>query len=47
METGANDVYVIERSDGGEVLVPAIKECILEVDIPGRQMKIHVMAGLV
>ena len=47
METGANDVYVIRRADGGEVLIPAIKECILDVDIPGRLMKIHVMAGLV
>lgn len=47
METGSNDVYVIRRADGGEVLIPAIKECILDVDIPGRLMKIHVMAGLV
>ena len=29
METGANDVYIIEMSDGKEVLVPAIKQCIL------------------
>ncbi len=28
METGANDVYVIEVPEHGEVLVPAIKECI-------------------
>lgn len=33
METGANDVYIIEMSDGKEVLVPAIKQCILDVDI--------------
>lgn len=47
METGANDVYVIEHPSKGEVLVPAIKECILDVDIPGGQMKIHVMDGLI
>lgn len=47
IETGANDVYVIGRADGSEVLIPAIKECVLDVDIPGRRMKIHVMAGLV
>ena len=46
MATGANDVYVIDHPSAGEVLVPAIKECILEVDIPGRKMKIHVMEGL-
>ena len=47
METGANDVYVIEHPSEGEVLVPAIKECILDVDIENRQMKIHVMNGLI
>ena len=47
METGANDVYVIEHPSEGEVLVPAIKECILDVDIENRQMKIHVMTGLI
>lgn len=47
METGANDVYVIAHKTAGEVLVPAIKDCILEVDIPGRKMKIHVMDGLI
>lgn len=46
LETGANDVYVIRRPTAGEVLIPAIKECILDVDIPGRLMKIHVMDGL-
>ncbi len=47
MATGANDVYVIDHPSAGEVLVPAINECILEVDIPGRKMKIHVMDGLI
>ena len=47
METGANDVYVIEHPSEGEVLFPAIKECILDVDIENRQMKIHVMNGLI
>ncbi len=47
METGANDVYVIDHPVKGEVLIPAIKECILDVDIEGGQMKIHVMDGLI
>ena len=46
LTTGANDVYMIDHPSAGEVLVPAIKECILEVDIPGRRMKLHVMDGL-
>lgn len=47
METGANDVYIIESKEHGEVLVPAIKDCILEVDIRENRMKIHLMEGLV
>ena len=47
METGANDVYIIDSLEHGEVLVPAIKQCILEVDIENRKMVIHLMEGLV
>lgn len=46
METGANDVYIIDMTDGREVLIPAIKECILHVDMEAGVMKIHVMDGL-
>lgn len=46
METGANDVYIIDMPDGREVLIPAIKECILDVDMEAGVMKIHVMDGL-
>ena len=46
IETGANDVYVIALEDGTELLVPAIKECILDVDVENRKMIIHVMEGL-
>lgn len=47
METGANDVYVIDTEAHGEVLVPAIKECILDVDVKNRKMTIHLMDGLI
>lgn len=47
IETGANDVYVIENAEHGEVLVPAIKECIRSVDIDKGQMMIHLMDGLI
>lgn len=46
METGANDVYVIETDDGKEVLVPAIHDCILKVDVENRRMEIHLLEGL-
>ena len=47
IETGANDVYIIESSEHGEVLVPAIKECILDINIEEQKMQIHLMDGLV
>ena len=46
METGANDVYVIDLTDGRELLLPAIKQCVLEVDPEGGFMKIHILEGL-
>lgn len=46
METGANDVYVVSTDEGKEVLLPAIKECILKVDLEQNQMTIHLMKGL-
>ncbi len=44
--TGANDVYEIKMKDGRELLLPAIKQCILDVDVEGRKMKVHVLDGL-
>lgn len=47
MTTGANDVYVIRMTDGRELLLPAIKQCVLDVDVQGRRIKVHVLEGLV
>lgn len=46
METGANDVYVVQSKEGKEVLIPAIKECILSVDLTADKMKVHLLEGL-
>lgn len=46
LSTGANDVYVVNRADGTEVLLPAIRECILKVDMERRIMRVHIMDGL-
>ena len=46
-QTGANDVYEIKRQDETKFLVPAIKECILNVDIQNKKMIIHLMEGLI
>lgn len=46
LQTGANDVYQIIKEDGNMLLIPAIKECILEVNIEKEYVKIHVLEGL-
>ncbi len=46
-QTGANDVYEITREDESTFLIPAIKECVLSVDIKARRMQIHLMDGLI
>lgn len=46
LQTAANDVYEIEASDGKKHLFPAIKQCILNVDLENSVMKVHVMKGL-
>lgn len=44
--TGANDVYVVTRDDGTEVLLPAIKECIRNIDMEQGRITVHIMDGL-
>lgn len=46
LETGANDVYVIKTTEGKEVLLPAIGDCILDVDLDANTMRVHLMKGL-
>jgi 16S rRNA processing protein RimM len=46
LNTGANDVYVVEGERYGEVLLPAIDSVILKVDIAAQQMTVHIPDGL-
>ena len=47
LQTGANDVYEMTLKDSDEkVYVPAIKDCVREIDTEGRKIVIHVMEGL-
>lgn len=43
IETGANDVYIVSDEDGNEKLIPAIKECILDVNVNDRVMRVHLL----
>ena len=46
IETGANDVYEVEMADGRSLLLPAIKQCILNVDVENGTMQVYVLEGL-
>lgn len=46
MQTGANDVYIIKMQDEKELLLPAIKDCILDIDVEAQKIKVHIMDGL-
>ena len=43
----ANDVYVVSTEAHTEVLLPAIHDCILDVDTENRKMTVHLMDGLI
>lgn len=47
IQTGANDVYAVETETGREILIPAIRQCILSVDIEAGRMAVHLLEGLV
>lgn len=47
METGANEVYIVESDEHGEVLIPAIRQCVLDVNVEEKKMKIRLMDGLI
>jgi 16S rRNA processing protein RimM len=46
LHTGANDVYTVVNEAGGRILLPAIKDCILAVDVEKRLMRVHLLEGL-
>ena len=46
LQTGANDVYEVSMEDGKTVLIPAIRQCILDVDTAGEKMTVHLLEGL-
>ncbi len=45
LATGANDVYIVTK-DEKELLIPAIRQCILDVDLETGVMKVHLLEGL-
>ena len=46
LQTGANDVYVISKAGADDILLPAIKDCVKEVDIENGTILVHLLPGL-
>lgn len=47
METGSNDVYIVHTPEGKEILLPAIRDCVLDIDLEAGVMTVHIMPGLI
>lgn len=46
LETGANDVYVVKGSTGKELLLPAIPDVVLKVDLEAKFIQVRLLPGL-
>ena len=46
IETGANDVYLVQSADGREILLPAIPEVVLDIDLDQCRMSVYLLPGL-
>ena len=46
IETGGDDLYEVTTADGGTVLLPAIKDSILDVDMDEGIILVHILKGL-
>jgi 16S rRNA processing protein RimM len=46
MQTGANDVFVVNLNDGSELLMPVIKDCVLDIDYDAGRVTVRLMKGM-
>ena len=46
LQTGANDVYVVEGGQDRPLLIPALKQVVREIDLEKRQMRVALPTGL-
>ena len=47
LETGANDVYIVQTESGKDLLLPAITSVIRKVDLEKGEIEVHLIPGLV
>ena len=41
LRTGSNDVYAVRSEDGREILIPALRSVVREIDVPGGRMTVR------
>ena len=41
LRTGSNDVYQARNEEGKELLIPALKAVVKEIDVPGGRMVVE------
>ncbi len=46
LTTAANDVYVVKTPEAKEVLIPSIKDCILDIDVANKKITVHLLDGM-
>jgi 16S rRNA processing protein RimM len=46
LETGANDVYLVARSAAEDILLPAIADVVLAIDLERGEMQVRLLSGL-
>ena len=44
---GSNDIYVVKDESGKQILITAIKEVIIQIDLENEKMIVHLLKGLV
>lgn len=47
LKTGANDVYIIKSDENKEILIPATKQVVKQIDIEQKTIVINLIPGLV
>ena len=45
--TGSNDIYVVKDELGKQILLPGIKDVILDIDVEKQIVTVHLLEGLV
>ena len=46
LQTSANDVYVVKQEKSKELLIPALKKVVREVDLDNKKMVVELLPGL-